>query len=220
MSRKMMTLVVTAWVGFALTGPPPALAAGPEMSFSKANPTFVSTGGTSLLTLGALSVDCTSVISSGRWTTGEANIGSTGTVQIVFKGCLLSNGFPCTSPGAANGEIRSEELVFHLVYIKGFSKTVGVLFTNNATTGRFATTTCGNITGNGLIAHLGSPKCGETKKTMSLTFESIAPGVPRYQEIEGSATKYHWLYGTNEASADTMTTTTLETEVTAQLICT
>lgn len=139
---------------------------------------------------------------------------------MVLKGCTAFSGLTiCTTPGAAAGEIKSEELVFHLVYIKGFSKTVGMLFTNNATTGRFAVTSCGNITGNGLIAHLGSPKCGEKKESMTLMFESVGFGVPRYQEIEGSATKYSWLYGEKQASADAESTITLEPGAGATLTC-
>jgi hypothetical protein len=220
MNKKMLTLLAAALMGFGLVGPPSA-AASPDIDFSKANPHFVSSGGTSLLTIG-FTLSCTSISSQGQWTTeGALNTGSTGTVQITFKGCRVPNGVACSSPGAASGEIKSEELVFHLVYIKGFlsSHTVGMLFTNNATTGRFAVTSCGNITGNGIIAHLGSPECGKTSKTLSTTFESTSFGVSRYQEIEGSSTKYHWLAGTNEASADSMATITLEPEVTATLTC-
>jgi hypothetical protein len=220
MNKKMLTLLAAIWVGFALVGPPSA-AASPDVEFSKANPHFVSSGGTSLLTMG-FSVSCTSISSQGQWTTeGTLNTGSTGSAQITFKGCRVPGGVSCTTPGFNAGEIKSEELVFHLVYIKGFLSpyTVGMLFTNNATTGRFAVTSCGNLTGNGIIAHVGSPKCGETAKTMSTTFESTSFGVSRYQEIEGSSTKYHWLYGTSEASADSMATITFEPEVTATLRC-
>jgi hypothetical protein len=222
MSKKMLTLLAAAWMGLALVGPPSA-AASPDIDFSKANPQFVSTAtaGPSLLTLGGLTVSCTSASSQGKWTTeGAQNTGSTGTVLMTFKGCLAPGGIACTSPGSAKGEIRSEELVFHLVYIKGpFTHTVGILFTNNATTGNFSVTSCGNITGNGLIAHLESPKCGDTVKTMTTAFESTSAGVPRYQEVEGSSTKYHWLYGTSEASADSTSTVTFEPEVTATLTC-
>jgi hypothetical protein len=220
MNKKMLTLLAAAWVGFVLIGPTSAAAASPDIDFSKANPHFVSAGGTSLLTFG-FGVNCTSISSQGQWTTeGAQNTGSTGTAKITFKGCLVLGSVACTSPGAAAGEIRSEELVFHLVYIKGsLGHTVGMLFTNNATTGRFAETSCGNVTGNGLIAHLGSPACWKTSKTLTTTFESSSSGVSRYQEIEGSSTKYHWLSGTNEASADSQATITLEPEVTATLTC-
>lgn len=217
--KKMATLLIASCLGCVIAGPSPA-AAAPVMDFSKANPKMSLTGGSSLLTLGSLSVNCTSTSSLGQWNTelvGQ-NTGSTGTVQLVFKGCLAF-GIACTSPGAAAGEIRSETLVFHLVYIKGFSNTLGILFTNNATTGRFAETSCGNITGNGLIAHLSKPKCGETLKTMSLSFESISSGVPRYQQVEGSAVEYHWLYGEKLASADSLLTIAFESEVTATPTC-
>jgi hypothetical protein len=219
MSKKMLTLLAAAWVGFGLIGPHSA-AASPDVDFSKANPHFVSAGGTSLLTAGFI-ISCTSVSSQGQWTTeGAQNTATTGSVRVQFKGCQGPGGIACSSPVSAAGEIRTEDLIFHLVYIKGlFSHTVGMLFTNNATTGRFAESSCGNITGNGLIAHLGSPACGKTSKTMTTAFESSSFGVSRYQEIEGSSTKYHWLSGTNEASADSIATITLEPEVTATLTC-
>lgn len=222
MNNRMLVTSAAVWMSLALAGPS-AAAASPHMDFSKASPHFVSAAGASLLTMG-LPVSCTSASSQGQWTTevvSGQNTGTTGTTQITFKGCKVPGGIACSSPGSASGEIRSEELVFHLVYIKGsFTHTVGILFTNNATTGRFAVTSCGNLTGNGLIAHLESPKCGETRKTMAYTFESTSFGVPRYQEVEESMTKYHWLAGSNEASADSTATVTLEPEVTATLTCT
>jgi hypothetical protein len=219
MSKKMLTLLVAALMGFGLVGPP-SVAASPDIDFSKANPHFVSSGGTSLLTMG-FAVSCTSISSQGQWTTeGLLNTGSTGSALVTFKGCRVPGGVACSTSGAASGEIKSEELIFHLVYIKGFvGHTVGMLFTNNATTGRFAATSCGNITGNGLIADLSSPACGKTSKTLSTAFQSGSFGVSSYQEIEGSSTKYHWLAGTNEASADSTATMTLEPEVTATLTC-
>lgn len=220
MRTKMLTLLATALVGLALTAPAPA-AASPDMDFSKANPQFViTTANESRLTLGSLTIACMSMSGSGQWTTsGLMNTGSTGKASFVFKGCVGPGGFPCTSTGAASGEIKSEELEFHLVYIKGFTHTMGLLFTNNATSGKFASTSCGNLTGNGLIAHLPGLECGSTRHTMTAAFESIGSGVSRYQQIEGSETKWHWSAGASEASADVTMSVTLEGEVTGKLTC-
>jgi hypothetical protein len=220
MNTKILTLLTMLGVGIALAFPVSAVAS-PDMDFSKANPQFVmASTSVSKLTLGSLNIECMSMSDQGQWTTsGLMNTGSTGKVFFVFKGCVGPSGFSCTSTGAAAGEIKSEELEFHLVYIKGFTHTVGMLFTNNATSGKFASTSCGNLTGNGLIAHLGTPACGSTSHTMSAAFESVASGVSRYQEIEGSETKWHWLAGTSEASADITMSVTLEGEVTGKLTC-
>lgn len=221
MGKKMLTLMAAAWLGFAFAGPPSATAS-PDMDFSKANPQFVMTSpsGPPTLTLGGVTITCMSMSAQGQWTTsGGVNTGSTGKAFFVFKTCVGPGGFPCTSTGAASGEIKSEEIEFHLVYIKGFTHTVGLLFTNNAGTGKFATTSCGTLAGNGLIAHLGSPGCDSTTHTMSAAFESVGSGVSRYQEIEGSETKWHWMTGTFEASADVAMSVTLEGEVTGKLTC-
>lgn len=222
MGKKMLTLLAAAWLGFAIAGPPSA-AASPDMDFSKANPQFVmTTANESRLTLGSVTIACMSMSGSGQWTTsGLMNTGSTGKAIFVFKGCVGPGGFPCTSTGAASGEIKSEELEFHLVYIKGFTHTMGLLFTNNATSGKFASTSCGNLTGNGLIAHLPTLECGGARNTMTAAFESTEPGVSRYQQIEGSETKWHWNTGTGttEASADVTMSVTLEGAVTGLLTC-
>ncbi|MGN6258083.1 MAG: hypothetical protein ACTHN3_10095 [Solirubrobacterales bacterium] len=226
MIKKLMLLAVTAVAVLAFAAMPAIASAAPTIDFSKATPIpFTGTSGISIPRNSgfAQEIECTSDTSKGEWTSS-----ATGTLEITFKGCKnVATGLVCTSAGKASGEITAETLAFHLAYIKGFTKTVGILLTIPVS-GKFTEYSCGSLfkvafAGNGLIMHLTNPHCGETSG--KATFSATATGaVQTYQEVEGNTTKYHLTSSLNggtysEASWETTEETELSGGVTETLTC-
>ncbi|MGN6258086.1 MAG: hypothetical protein ACTHN3_10110 [Solirubrobacterales bacterium] len=227
MTKKMMLLAVTAVAALAFAAMPAIASAAPTVDFSKTgNIPFTGTSSVSLLRNAGFAgeVECTSDTNSGEWTSG-----TTGTLQVKFKNCKnKATGIACNSANAATGEIVTDTGVFHLVYIKGFPKTVGTLLTPSTTTGNFATFSCGSlfkvvVSGNGIVAHVTKPACGETssKSTISAT----ATGASQtYKEVEGDTHVYHLTSSLNggtasEASEETTEETELSGGATGTLTC-
>jgi hypothetical protein len=225
MSRRIILLAVTAVAALAAMALPAIAAAAPEMDFTKepteANP-VVSTGesGVSrLVSVGGSEVECTSSHVKVTWTSK-----TTGHLHVLFTGCK-SSGFSCNSTGLSSGEITTNT-PFHLIYIEGFTKTVGVLATPPAG-GTFADFHCTFfvhvvVTGNGLVGHVDSPACGGTSRSSTVSFEQSATGVQKYKKVGG--TTYHlessFNGGTAEESSEVASgSTTLEGAVEGTLTC-
>ncbi|MGN6258082.1 MAG: hypothetical protein ACTHN3_10090 [Solirubrobacterales bacterium] len=232
MTKKMMLLAVTAVAALAFAAMPAIASAAPTVDFSKPTPLpFTGKSTVSFLRSSgfAQTVECTSDHVKGEWTTG-----TTGHIHLLFTGCKnTSTGIACNTTGLASGEITVRSSLFHLVYIKGFTKTVGALVTppvEGEKTLPFAEFSCGSlfkvvVTGNGIIGHVTKPACGETSTGSTIVAQSASlNSVQKYQEIEGSTTKYHLLSSLNggtagEASEETTEETTLEGEATGTLTC-
>jgi hypothetical protein len=80
-------------------------------------------GNAILETKSGTKVKCTGG-SSGGEVTAEKTVSK---VKIIFTGCE-SSGFKCKTPGAASGELVTEELTGTLGYISKAGKEVGILF--------------------------------------------------------------------------------------------
>ncbi|MGN6258081.1 MAG: hypothetical protein ACTHN3_10085 [Solirubrobacterales bacterium] len=204
MTKKMMLLAVTAVAALAFAAMPAIASAAPTVDFSKATPIpFTGTSGISILRSSGFSaqLECTGGTGSGEWTSVTTGVGVS-----TLTGCKnRATGIACNSAGQASGAVKTETLVSHLVYIKGFTKTVGSLATPNATTGKFAEFTCGSlfkvvVAGNGIIGHVTKPACGETSNH-STTVGTASGAVQTYQEIEGSTVKYHITTSLNGGTA-------------------
>lgn len=229
MTKKWMLISLVTGLA-AIATPSPASAATPVVDSSVANPTSHGTFGAGTLTAaGQQEIQCSGENHyTGSATTNAKNEASTGTGRLLLTNCRFGS-TACNSSGKAAGEITTEESVTHLVYINGFTKTVGALFTPNATTGRFAQFSCSflinvTIAGTGVIAHLVKPACGGTSSSATLSATSVGTGVQTYQEVEGSATKYHLTESINggaavEASIDVTVTGTADGGATGTLTC-
>jgi hypothetical protein len=233
MTKKTMLLAASALAALAFAALPAMASAAPTIHFSTANPTFSGTFGKATLTaVGQEEIVCDGENHvNGQWTTkveGGKNTGTTGTIEITFTNCHVGP-LPCTTSGQASGTITTGTSEFHLVYIKGFSKTVGTLVTP-PTGGTFAAFACTvfasvKVTGNGIIGHVSTPKCGEKSASSTTSFTSSAKGVQTYKEVEGSAVVYSLKSSLNgggavEASEDIPTaTTTLGGGATGELTC-
>ncbi|MGN6258085.1 MAG: hypothetical protein ACTHN3_10105 [Solirubrobacterales bacterium] len=227
MTKKMMLLAVTAVAALVFAAMPAVASAAPNIDFSKGTPIpFTGTSGISVLRNSGFAgeVECTIDTNSGEWTSSV-----TGILQVKFRNCKnKATGIACTTSGQESGVIATDSGVFHLGYIAGFTKTVGILLTPNATTGIFTEFSCGSlfkvvVAGNGLIAHVTKPTCGETsgKSTISAT---ATGSVQTYQQMEGNSTKFHLTSSLNggtaaEASEETTEETELSGGATGTLTC-
>jgi hypothetical protein len=233
MTWKRATLLSTA-LALALSLPGAIASAAPLMHLSAANPTFTGTfGQTTLTTMGEVQIICNGENHvSGSWSTSlidGKNSATTGTIQTDFTNCHTALGVNCNTQGAAAGVIRTTTGQFHLIYIKGFVKTPGLLIT--PVNGVFAEFSCGfgntvKVTGKGVIGHLGSPLCGALPgPKLSLSFTSSAEGVQTYQEIEGSPERFTLESSFKgmapaQSSLDASVVATLGGTVSAELTCT
>jgi hypothetical protein len=98
----------------------------PEWSGPFPKPFNSKSGATLLETVGGTKVKCKSDVN-----VGEITGANSGFVQVFFKGCETHK-FPCASPGAASGEIKTLPLTTTLGYISRVPKVVGLDLANPA----------------------------------------------------------------------------------------
>jgi len=117
---------------------------------------------------------------------------TTGTANVVLTGCREVNTafqFPCSSPGAASGEIRANNLLYHFVNLEHDGTTPGLAFTAiELTYGCFP----GSRTTTGaLIGHIEVPSntCNTAVATHSVAFERSAfAGVQKFSKVTTTGT--------------------------------
>lgn len=180
--------------------------------------TFTVSGGQNNITVETLTINCTKISGTGKYTAATA-----GKIEITFSGCIYHNFLgpePCTTPGQASGNITTTELEFHNVYLEPNAKNPGVLITPREE--HFATYKCMGaqwaLSGNGLLGALSSPGCGSGAETAAWSFESSAAGIEKWMQIETTGTKFDTTSKTGggglTTSFDAMTTLTFEKEAT------
>jgi len=221
MSKKLMLLAVSAVAALAFAALPALAAAVPITDTSTGKTVnYTGTSGTTVLRSSFGNVHCTDDTNQGTFQNGS----SSGTVEITFTGCTGPFGEECENQGVGTGKITTGTSPTDLVYIKGFVKTVGVLVTPPSG-GVYATFTCHSfipltvkVEGNGIIGHMSSPKCGETKGTFTISF--TASGTTQtYREIEGSSTVYSLTSNGNPASEEGTESGTISGGSTSTLTC-
>ena len=133
-------------------------------------------------------ITCTANTGTGKYisrTTGEITLTFTGCKENVF-------GSSCTSNGLATGTIKTGTSVFHNVYLTDSKTTPGVLITPPAS-GVFTTVSCGlfglTVTGNGIIGHVESPKCGAASPTTTQNFSATGT-VQTFRQVTGTGATY------------------------------
>jgi len=80
---------------------------------------------------------------------------------------------------------------FHNIFLEPGKTKPGILITANE--GIFASFGCSAFTGfsgNGVISELSSSQCGKAGNTATTFYESSAPGVQKWTQIETEGTKY------------------------------
>jgi hypothetical protein len=175
MKSKTMLLAL-GLLALAFSALPAIASAGtPEVDSKLLNEgktlSFTSSGGASELRANSEpAVKCTANSGTGKYTNK-----TTGEVELTFTGCTSLFGLECHTVGLANGVITTGTSVFHNVYLTDAKTTPGVLVTP-PTGGVFAKFKCAGfgpeveVKGNGVLGDVGSPKCGETKTTGTLSF--------------------------------------------------
>jgi hypothetical protein len=200
MKRKATYLVCGIFLGLLAV---PALAQGgePEQDFKAFPVTFTGTSGhTQFNIAGGGSYTCTS-----DHVSGTKSNKTTKTIKVKLTGCVSTEffGASCNSPGQASGIVETGVMVAHNVYLTDSKTTPGILLTP-PTGGVFAEFTCGfvtvKITGNGLIGHISSPKCGETSKTMTLGFGATGPS-QTFKQATATGTSFHLQASVNGGSS-------------------
>jgi hypothetical protein len=204
MSKKLMLLAAGALSVLAFAALPSGAVAGTwecETTGGAVCGTFSGTG-TTTTTLSedgsALTVECSSNVSTGEYTTKTA----AKNVTITFSGCK-SNFFggSCNSAGQASGVIKTFDLTSDNVMLEATSVlfpkgTAGVLLTPTA--GEFATFSCAggidtvHVQGNGIIGHV-TKECGSetaAKTNIALDFETTAAGTQKWKQVTTAGTVF------------------------------
>jgi hypothetical protein len=196
MSKKMMLLALAVAAIFAI----PSAASAQEIHFSGVTD-FTGSGGAGFLAAsGEPKISCTSNTSNGKFDSGSS---TTGTITIVFKGCtaeffgIKGN---CNTLGDTTGIITSHG-TFHLITtVANGVSTPDILITPTTTTIICSGFSRVEVTGNGVIGKITSPKCGQSSNTMGVTFE--AEGSTQKQ-IEYTGKKYDLSAHTENSSGET-----------------
>ena len=173
---KKSLLMVAAIAALALAALP-AVASAYSVDTPE-NSEFTVSGEETKLTTPEQTVTCASVEGEGEYTSS-----TTGTVQLLFKGCKAAS-TNCTSSGQSGGNIETTPLTFH----------IGTAYETNPTTpsgpaivitpheGHFATFSCvfglveievrGKEGAEGIVGTITAPGVGEASNTSTLTFET------------------------------------------------
>jgi hypothetical protein len=197
MKHKMILLALAAVSAVMFAVPAVASAGEWEIDSGKLPLSFTASGGEATLTQEgvATKVICTANTGSGKYaskTTGEQ-------LTLTFPGCKENVvNTSCTTADQTAGTIKTTDLTFHNIMIASTAQkaggTPGILVTPNA--GHFASFTCDfgfmsvEVTGNGIIGDISAPKCSESTKTATLTFESSATGVQKYTQVTTEGIKF------------------------------
>lgn len=195
MNKKVRLFTVITTSVLVLAVPAMASALVPSHVVPVPSPSaFPYSGGTVTLTTvnGNFLLICEKMTASATWENG-----TTGTTNITLVSCRMP---PGTTEIRCN-DIKIENAQFHLVTLSGGSP--GVLITPPPS-GIFFKVTCAAIVpfelkGNGLIGTIKSPKCGESRTTMNIDFQS-GSGRQQHQLVSGTETNYHLLLNGEEAA--------------------
>jgi len=159
--------------------------------------TTQSTGTMEFETASGERVVCTSMTGVSSFTSGA----STGTIQLLFAGCKESIfNLSCTSTGQASGQITTNVMVVHGIYIEPNKTTPGV-----AVTGINVTLSCGGfifktITG-GIIGHIENPNCGSLVTHHTVSFEKSGTGQQKYKQITTAGTVFDLITNNDSGGA-------------------
>lgn len=172
---------------------------------------FTVAGGVTRWTTASTIFECTSVTGTGRYETA-----TTGNLELTLHGCAAPFSFYCTSLGQPKGTITTSEVEFHNVFLEPEKGKPGFLIT--AKEGRLASFSCNGwsmeFSGNGLIAEMTGPKCGEASKTLTQRYQGSAPGtgIQQWRQVETAGTEYDlsWTLGGTMAFESTPTITLAE----------
>jgi len=192
MSKKLMVLAAGALAALAFTALPSIASAGEfehhcTTTGGVAQPcTLTIEGGAAeLVNTAGEGISCTSVTGTGSAST----TGTTGAALLTFKGCrenITIFKFTCTSTGTA-GEIKTNELVSHNIYIDPSKTTPGLLLTGVNVTFNCAGFAKKTVTGN-VIGHLTSPNCSSAVTSMGISFEKSSNGNQKYKQVTTTGT--------------------------------
>jgi hypothetical protein len=202
MSKKLMllALAIASLASFAL--PAFASAAAWEIDTAEKFTAANETGTSTVLTQKGSStkVTCSAVTGSGEYTSKTG-----GNLGLIFTGCVENIfGSKCSTSGASSGEIKLTGLRFDNVMIENTTQkeggTPGINITPPEKMTVYTKFTCHGeigfeVTGNGVIGDITTPKCGESSKTATIDWESKEAGVQRYMQEETGA-------GTNKTVYD------------------
>jgi hypothetical protein len=164
MSKKfiVLALAVVSAAFFAL----PAMASATELHLEPAEAFAIAGAGGELRAVGEPTITCTKTEGTGKYDAGSTTTGSS---TLDFTGChtaVFGITASCKSEGAAVAGTIASGGTFHLITINALP---GIVLTTNTTkitcAGISTITTSGNVVGT-----ITSPKCGESSKTVTLSF--------------------------------------------------
>ncbi len=144
---------------------------------------------------GKLKVECETETNTGE-TVGKNKVAN---VAVTFTGCKALGSFPCTGPGAAEGEVKTYPLKGELGYINKAAKEVGLRLTPAKAKGHFAEFECPAINDK-IVVGVGNSKEGafyepESKGGNDAIISPITP-------VNTMTGEFTQVYTQNEAGAN------------------
>jgi hypothetical protein len=162
-NTMLLALAITSVALFAL----PAMASPQEIHWEPAEAFTIASAGGELRASGEPTLTCTKIEGTGKFDTGSM---TTGTMTLDYTGChmaVLGITASCKSEGAATAGTIASGGSFHLITIS--AGVPGFLLTTSETT-----LVCAGLSAimrsGSLIGTIISPKCGESSKTLMLSF--------------------------------------------------
>jgi hypothetical protein len=241
MSKKIMLLALAAVTAAMFAVPATASATFVPLHLEPTPASFSINGGAATLRGPIGTIKCEKVAGTA---TPEAG-GTTGKVTLTFGGGCNLGGVVCTSTGEAAGNIKTEELTYHLLTldahgtgVTGSHAQAGILMTPNANT-LFAKFVCQTpffpttveVKGNGVLGTITSPTCGTSSTTSTMAFQPAAAGsstqTHRYTHGATAATTtgpFNLTASGGEASQEATATLTAKNAagetISSKLVCT
>jgi hypothetical protein len=169
-----------------------------------------STGRFTWSAAGGDTIACSSVTGSGSMSQLE---GATGQVQLLMHECKEQNTiftFACSNTGTS-GNMTTNVMTTHDVYLDAKASTQGVLFTNLGITFTCAGGFMSNQQTGSLLTHLETP-CGATQNHLTVNATATGHGQQTFKQVTGSGPTFaiesktnHTGNGSYEAMAWTFT---------------
>jgi hypothetical protein len=201
MSKKMMLLALTVVSAafFAL----PALASAQELHLEPSEAFAITGPEGELRAESEPTITCTTTDGSGKFDAGST---TTGTIELDFTSChttVFGLTAKCRSEGSALDNTIATKGAFHLITIS--EKVPGILVTPNPTKIVCAGISTVTVTG-AIIGTITSPKCGESSKSMTMSFTATG------------TTQNHLTYTGGKYDLKAYTGASVENEKTAGLV--
>ena len=192
MKKKLMILAAGVLAALAFAALPAVASAGEYVADCEGAAVCTGTvagGATQLRNTASEGISCTAVNGTATATNGS----STGTLELNFTGCvetITGFKFKCNSPTGGAGEVKTGQMVTHLIYLEPNAQTPGIKITLPVAGVTF---TCAGFSKktvtDKVIGHISNPNCKTFQQSHTADFAELkhpepggipTPGVQRW----------------------------------------